>query len=92
MTSDLDRLSRFQREAKMLVSLNHPNIATIHGLEQSGGTSYLDMESVLGETQADRVKRSRAGPVKEALAIAKQIAEALHPSRRSNALRGQRQC
>src|SRR5579863_1296879 len=47
---DADRLSRFQREAKMLASLNHPNIATIHGLEQSGGTSYLVMELVPGET------------------------------------------
>jgi serine/threonine protein kinase len=41
---DAERLSRFQREAKMLASLNYPNIATIHGLEQSGGTSYLVME------------------------------------------------
>jgi serine/threonine protein kinase len=45
---DADRLSRFQREAKMLASLNHPNIATIHGLEQSGGTSYLVMELISG--------------------------------------------
>ncbi len=57
---DADRLSRFQREAKMLASLNHPNIATIHGLEQSGGTSYLVMELVSGETLAERVK---AGPL-----------------------------
>src|SRR5713226_8752367 len=73
---DADRLSRFQREAKMLASLNHPNIATIHGLEQSGGTSYLVMELVAGETLAERVK---AGPVSvaEALKIAVQIAEAL---------------
>src|ERR1700688_4027599 len=74
---DADRLSRFQREAKMLASLNHPNIATIHGLEQSGGTSYLVMELVSGETLAERVKRDGVVPVEEALAIAKQIAEAL---------------
>jgi Tol biopolymer transport system component len=74
---DADRLSRFQREAKMLASLNHPNIATIHGLEQSGGTSYLVMELVSGETLADRVKREGAVPIEEALVIAKQIAEAL---------------
>jgi serine/threonine protein kinase/Tol biopolymer transport system component len=74
---DADRLSRFQREAKMLASLNHPNIATIHGLEQSGGTSYLVMELVSGETLAERVKREGPVPVEEALAIAKQIAEAL---------------
>ena len=74
---DADRLSRFQREAKMLAALNHPNIATIHGLEQSNGTSYLVMELVSGETLAERVKREGAVPVEESLAIAKQIAEAL---------------
>jgi serine/threonine protein kinase len=74
---DPERLSRFQREAKMLASLNHPNIATIHRLEQSGGTSYLVMELVSGETLADRVKRDGAVPIEEALTIAKQIAEAL---------------
>jgi len=74
---DPERLSRFQREAKMLASLNHPNIATIHGLEQSNGTSYLVMELVAGETLAERVKREGALPVEEALAICKQIAEAL---------------
>ena len=57
---DPDRLSRFQREAKMLAALNHPNIATIHGLEQSGGTSYLVMELVAGETLAERVKAGAA--------------------------------
>ena len=57
---DPDRLSRFQREAKMLAALNHPNIATIHGLEQSGGTSYLVMELVSGETLAERVKERPA--------------------------------
>jgi Tol biopolymer transport system component len=74
---DADRLSRFQREAKMLAALNHPNIATIYGLEQSNGTSYLVMELVAGETLAERVKRDGAIPIEEALAIAKQIAEAL---------------
>jgi serine/threonine protein kinase/Tol biopolymer transport system component len=74
---DADRLSRFQREAKTLAALNHPNIATIYGLEQSGGTSYLVMELVSGETLAERVKRDGAVSVEETLAIAKQIAEAL---------------
>src|ERR1700739_1483816 len=74
---DADRLARFQREAKMLAALNHPNIAMIHELEQSNGTSYLVMELVSGETLADRVKRDGAVPIEEALAIAKQIAEAL---------------
>jgi Tol biopolymer transport system component len=74
---DPEKLSRFQREAKLLASLNHPNIATIHGLEDSNGTSYLVMELVPGETLADRVKREGAVPVEEALTTAKQIAEAL---------------
>src|SRR6266849_5837820 len=74
---DPQRLSRFQREAKMLASLNHPNIATIHGLEESNGTHYLVMELVPGETLRERVAREGAVPVEEALGIARQIAEAL---------------
>src|ERR1039457_1276395 len=74
---DADRLSRFRREAQLLASLNHPNIATIHGLEDSGGTSYLVMELVPGENLAERVRRDGAVPVEEALTMAKQIAEAL---------------
>src|SRR6202040_1404554 len=57
---DAERLSRFQREARMLASLNHPNIATIHGLEQSDGVHYLVMELVPGQTLAERL---RAGPL-----------------------------
>ncbi len=74
--NDPERLSRFQREARMLASLNHPNIATIYGLEQSDGTNYLVMELVPGETLAERMGDG-AVPIKEALAIARQIAEAL---------------
>jgi serine/threonine protein kinase len=74
---DPERLSRFQREARLLASLNHPNIATIHGLEDSNGTSYLVMELVPGETLDQRIKRDGAVPVEESLTIAKQIAEAL---------------
>ena len=73
---DPERLARFQREAKMLAALNHPNIATIHGLEQSGDVHYLVMELVPGETLAERIRKG-AVPVKEALQIASQIAEAL---------------
>src|ERR1017187_7323741 len=51
---DPERLARFQREAKMLAALNHTNIATIYGLEQSGDTSYLVMELVSGETLQER--------------------------------------
>ena len=74
---DADRLSRFEREAKLLASLNHPNIATIHGLEESNGKHYLVMELVPGENLAERVRRDGAVPVEESLTIAKQIAEAL---------------
>src|SRR6202140_5670527 len=72
--NDSERLSRFQREARMLAALNHPNIATIYGLEQSSGVTCLVMELVSGETLAERVKRDGAVPIEEALAIAKQIA------------------
>jgi len=74
--TDSDRLARFQREAEVLASLNHPNIAAIHGLEESNGTRALVMELVEGETLADRIARGRI-PVDEALPIGKQIAEAL---------------
>jgi Tol biopolymer transport system component len=74
---DPERLSRFQREAKMLASLNHPNIATIHGLEQSNGASYLVMELVPGETLQERIRRDGPVPVEEALGICRQLAEAL---------------
>ena len=80
---DPERLSRFQREAKMLAALNHPNIATIHGLEQSGGTSYLVMELVSGETLAERM-RSGPLPIEDALKISVQIAEALEAAHEKN--------
>jgi eukaryotic-like serine/threonine-protein kinase len=73
---DPDRLARFQREAEVLAALNHPNIAAIHGLEDSDGIRALVMELVEGETLADRIARG-AMPLDEALPIAKQIAEAL---------------
>ena len=75
--NDAERMARFEREAKVLASLNHPNIATIHGFEQSSGTSFLVMELVPGETLHERIKQDGAVPIEEALAIAKQIAEAL---------------
>jgi Tol biopolymer transport system component len=74
--NDPERLSRFQREARMLAALNHANIATIYGLEQSGGVTCLVMELVPGETLADRIKAGPL-PIEEALKIAIQIAEAL---------------
>jgi eukaryotic-like serine/threonine-protein kinase len=74
--NDPERLSRFQREARMLAALNHANIATIYGLEQSGEVTCLVMELVSGETLAERVKAGPLG-IEEALKIAVQIAEAL---------------
>ena len=73
---DHDRLSRFEREARMLAALNHPNIAMIFGLEQSDGVHYLVMELVPGQTLAERL---RVGPlgIEEALQIGAQIADAL---------------
>jgi len=73
---DADRVARFQREAKLLASLNHPNIAAIHGLEESGGTQFLVLELVEGDTLADRIKAGPV-PVEESLKLALQIAEAL---------------
>ena len=71
---DTDRVARFQREAKVLASLNHPNIASIHGLEESGGTKFLVLELVEGNTLADRIKAGPM-PVEESLKLALQIAE-----------------
>ena len=73
---DTDRVARFQREAKLLASLNHPNIAAIHGLEESGPTQFLVLELVEGETLAARLKHGPI-PVEESLKLALQIAEAL---------------
>jgi eukaryotic-like serine/threonine-protein kinase len=73
---DTDRVARFQREAKLLASLNHPNIAAIHGLEESGGINFLVLELVEGDTLADQIKLGPI-PVEESLKLALQIAEAL---------------
>ena len=75
-TSDPDRLARFEREAKVLASLNHPNIGTIYGLEEADGVKALVLELVEGPTLADRIKQGPI-PIDEALHIATQIAEAL---------------
>ena len=75
-TDDPDRLARFEREAKVLASLNHPNIGHIYGLEEAEGQKALVLELVEGLTLADRIAQGPL-PVDEALPIAKQIAEAL---------------
>ena len=72
--SDPERLARFQREAQVLASLNHPNIAIIHGLHEANGIRALVLELVEGPTLADRLAQG-AVPLDEALPIAKQIAD-----------------
>src|SRR6516225_2452099 len=76
LAADLDRIARFEREAKTLAALNQPHIAQIYGLEESNGVRALVMELVDGPTLADRLAQG-AVPLDEALPIAKQIAEAL---------------
>src|SRR5262245_42661438 len=73
---DADRISRFQREAEVLASLNHPNIAAIYDVQEAEGSRFLVLELIEGETLADRIQRGPI-PVTEALNIAKSICEAL---------------
>jgi eukaryotic-like serine/threonine-protein kinase len=84
LTADPERLARFEREARVLAALNHPNIATIYGVEESAEAAgdvsrpAIVMELVDGETLADRIVRSRTGvPCREALAIGRQLVDAL---------------
>jgi serine/threonine-protein kinase len=74
--TDAERLARFEREAELLASLNHPHIAALHGLEESNGVRALILEFVDGPTLADRIAQ---GPISldEAMPIARQVAEAL---------------
>src|SRR6187551_2082049 len=82
VAADPDRLARFQREAEVLASLNHPNVAHIYGLDRQerrdgqDGTSFIVMELVDGDDLSQRIVRG-AIPIDEALPIAKQIADAL---------------
>ncbi len=80
---DEERLARFEREARILAALNHPGIATLYGLEESAGTSYLVMELVEGETLGERLDRGPI-PVDEAIALFEQIAEALDAAHEKN--------
>src|SRR5499426_2161412 len=75
-SNDTERVARFHREARVLATLNHSNIALIHGVEEINSRHFLVMELVAGETLAERIKRGVI-PIEEALSIAKQIAEAL---------------
>src|ERR1051326_2123578 len=76
VADDPERLARLQREAQLLASLNHPNIAHVYGLEQTGTGICLVMEFVAGETLADRLARGPI-PLDDAVAIAKQIVDGL---------------
>jgi len=76
VTADADRVARFQREARLLASLNHSHIGAIYGVEDAGNTPALVLELVEGDTLEDRVRRGRL-PVSESLTIAQQIADAL---------------
>src|SRR5215467_8640168 len=73
---DADRVNRFQREAEVLASLNHPNIASIYDVQEANGSRFLILELIEGETLADRIARGPI-PVADALKIAKNICEAL---------------
>ncbi|HKC23311.1 MAG TPA: serine/threonine-protein kinase, partial [Thermoanaerobaculia bacterium] len=76
VVEDRDRVARFRREAQLVASLNHPNVAAIYGLEETNGTVALALELVDGEDLAQRLARGPI-PVDEAIAIARQIAEGL---------------
>ncbi len=84
-SADPERLARFEREAKLLASLNHPGIAVIHGLHRSEGIHFLAMELVAGEDLAARLGRG-ALPPEEALAVAKQVAEAVEAAHESGVI------
>ena len=80
-----ERLARFEREAQLLASLNHPNIATIHGLEEHEGIAYLVMELVPGETLAEKLARGPI-PEKEAVELARQIIDGLEAAHESGVI------
>jgi serine/threonine protein kinase len=79
-TTDPERLARFEREARVLAALNHPNIATIHGVERLDGIPALVLELVEGETLADVIDGEHPIPIDKALTIARQVADALEAS------------
>src|SRR6266853_1503504 len=76
LTHDPERLLRFQREAELLATLNHPNIAAVYGLEKSGGVNAIVLELVEGDTLADVIARGPI-PIADAIPMARQVADAL---------------
>ena len=87
LAADRDRLARFDREAQLLAALNHPNIAAIYGVDTAGTTPFLVLELVDGDTLAERISRGGPLALSEALAIARQIAEALQGGASGNLAR-----
>ncbi len=79
LAADTDRLARFEREAKLLATLNHPNIAVIYGLEEQEGTQCIAMELIDGETLEEKLKDGPL-PVEDTLRLALQIAHAFEAS------------
>jgi serine/threonine-protein kinase len=84
-SEDKQRLARFEREAKLLAALNHPNIASIHGLEEADGTHFLVLELVPGHSLAEALKAGPM-PVEEALDICRQVAEGLEAAHESGVI------
>jgi serine/threonine-protein kinase len=84
--ADADRLARFEREAKLLATLNHPNVAAIYGLHEANGVRVIAMELVGGEDLSQRIARVGALPVAEALGIASQIAEGLSAAHKAGVI------
>src|SRR5262245_37004085 len=79
-----ERVTRFRREARILASLNHPNIAAIHGVEKSGSINFMILELVEGETLAERLRRTGPLPMGETLRIMCEVAAALEAAHRKN--------
>ncbi|MEE9566086.1 MAG: serine/threonine-protein kinase, partial [Desulfobacteria bacterium] len=84
-TQDPQRLARFEREAKLLASLNHPNIAAIYGLEEAEGVRFLALELVEGKTLAERVAKGPF-PVEEALEVCRQMAEGMEAAHKKGVI------
>ena len=80
-----ERMARFEREARLLASLNHPHVAAIHGIEEAEGVRFLVLELVPGETLAERLKRGPMG-LGEALELFRQVAEALETAHESGVI------